>query len=309
MSIVVFGSTNVDVTAYTERLPAPGETVHGSSYALALGGKGANQAVAAARLGAAVELCGRTGVDAFGALARQRLGDFGVGTGCLLADPDHATGMAMIDVAADGENCITVVGGANMAIDGADAARLAPLLGTAKVLLLQLEIPLAAGLAAAARMRAAGGLVILDPAPAPKAAFAPEVWTAVDCMTPNETETAVLTGIRPLDIASAARAAAVMAGHGLARAVVKMGAGGVYWRSPEGEGHVPSFAVEAVDTVAAGDCFNGGLAFALARGDCLPDALRFASACGALATTRRGASDSAPTLAEVEALLRSGRCR
>ncbi len=303
MTIVVFGSTNVDIAAYAARLPAPGETIHGDSYTIALGGKGANQAVAAARLGARSELAGRTGTDAFGALARKRLADFGVGTDHLLADPNHPTGIAVIGVAANGENCITVIGGANMAVGSDDVGRLDLLFANAKILLLQLEIPLDAALEGAKRVRDAGGLVILDPAPAPSIPFMPEVWRAVDCMTPNETEAQALTGISPVDPASAARAATAMTERGLRVAVVKMGAAGVYWKSPEGEGHVPIFPVQAIDTVAAGDCFNGGLAFALARGNSLPQAVRFASACGALATTRRGASDSVPSLDEVEALI------
>lgn len=303
MSIVVFGSINVDVTAYAHTLPRPGETVHGDTYAIALGGKGANQAVAARRLGAAVELAGRTGIDTFATLVRERLAADGVGMAHLFADPDHPTGMALIGVDARAENCITVVGGANMAVDAVDVARLAPIVAGTRVLLLQLEIPLAPALAAAERVRAAGGLVVLDPAPAPAGGFADAVWRTVDCMTPNETETEALVGIRPTDVATAAKAAAAMTARGLSIAIVKMGGSGTYWRSTIGEGHVAPFPVKPIDTVAAGDCFNGGLAFALARGDALADAVRFASACGALATTKRGASDAAPTLAEVEALL------
>ncbi len=303
MTIVVFGSTNVDVTAYAARLPAPGQTVHGESYAIQLGGKGANQAVAVARLGAPVELAGRTGTDAFGTLARDRLTAFGVGTGHLLADAGTPTGIAVIGVSGDGENCITVIGGANMAVGRDDVARLSDLFAETKILLLQLEIPLEAALSAAKAVRRAGGFVILDPAPAPAEPFADDVWKSVDLVTPNETETEALTGIRPIDRASAAHAATAMMERGLPNAIVKMGAGGVYWKSAEGEGFVPSFKVEAIDTVAAGDCFNGGLAFALARGDELADAVRFASACGALATTKRGASDAAPSLGDVERLM------
>lgn len=303
MSILVLGSVNVDITSYGARLPVPGETVHAQSYAIALGGKGANQAVAAARLGAEVTLAGRTGADAFGQMARDWLARTGVGTGHLWQDADHPTGIASIGVAQDGENAITVVGGANMAIGPEDVLRLGAAFPRTRVLLLQLETPLDAGLAAAAQVRAAGGITVLDPAPAPQAAFAPKVWQAVDAMTPNETETEALTGIRPIDAASAGRAAAELIARGLRIAVIKMGAGGVYWRAPEGEGHIPALPVKAIDTVAAGDCFNGGLGFALARGDSLPEALRIANACGALATTRRSASDAAPTLPEVEALL------
>ncbi|SKA29921.1 ribokinase [Consotaella salsifontis] len=306
MSIVVFGSTNMDIFAYAERLPRPGETVHGESYSITLGGKGANQAVAVAQLGGRVELAGRTGQDTFGALARERLTQKGVGLTYLLEDPASPTGIAAIGVDARAENCITVVGGANMAVGESDVERLAPLIGATRVLLLQLEIPLEASLAAAKRFRAGGALAILDPAPAPSGGFAPEIWSSVDAMTPNETETEALVGIRPTDIPSAAKAAAALIERGLRIAVVKMGGAGVYYRGGGGEGHIPAFKVTPIDTVAAGDCFNGGLAFALGRGDDWPDALRFASACGALATTRRGASDAAPSLAEVEEMMARG---
>ncbi|BAI75012.1 ribokinase (plasmid) [Azospirillum sp. B510] len=301
--ITVFGSVNIDVCAYSDRLPRPGETVHGGGYAMGLGGKGANQAAAAARLGGQVEMVGRTGDDAFGEMARGRLAGFGVRTSHLSADPDHPTGIAVIGVEASGENCITVVGGANMAVSAEDAARAAPLFASSAILLLQLETPLAAGLAAAAAVRAGGGRVILDPAPAPRGGLAAEVFQAVDAMTPNETETESLVGLRPTSPEEAAAAADRLIGCGLSIAIVKMGGKGLYYRGPGQQGYLPPFPVNPIDTVAAGDCFNGGLAFALARGDDLAAAVRFASACGALATTRAGAADSAPTLAEVTALL------
>lgn len=301
--IVVFGSVNIDVCAYSDRLPRPGETVHGSSYAMGLGGKGANQAAAAARLGGTVEMVGRIGGDAFGEMARSRLAGFGVRTGHLSKDPAYPTGIAVIGVESSGENCITVIGGANMAVSEQDVAQAAPLFADASVLLLQLEIPLAAGLAAAGAVRAGGGRIILDPAPAPHDGLAADVFRAVDAMTPNETETESLVGLRPTTPDEAAAAAERLAERGLSIAIVKMGAKGVYFRGLGQQGFLPPFPVTAVDTVAAGDCFNGGLAFALARGDDLAGAVRFAAACGALATTRAGAADSAPTLAEVAALL------
>lgn len=303
MGIVTFGSVNVDVVAYSKRLPRPGETVHGERYAMVLGGKGANQAVAAARLGADSAMVGRIGCDAFGDMARKRLGDFGVDTSALLADSANPSGIAVIGVDAGAENCITVIGGANMAVDDSDVTRAAGLLDRAAVLLLQLETPLGAGLTAAARTRAAGGLVILDPAPAPAGGLPAEVFAQVDLMTPNETETESLVGIRPATPDDGQAAARRLNERGLAIAVVKMGSRGVYFRGRGQEGFIPCFPVKAIDTVAAGDCFNGGLAYALARGDALPDAVRFAAACGALATTRPGASDAAPTLAEVQSLM------
>lgn len=199
MTITVFGSVNVDVVAYAERLPSPGETVHGSGYAIGLGGKGANQAVAVARLGGMVELAGRTGIDAFGTLARDRLTQAGVATTHLQADPENPTGIAVIGVDAKAENSITVIGGANMAIDHTDVSRVAPRLRNTRVLLLQLEVPLNPALEAAALVRQAGGLIILDPAPAPSHGLADSVWRRVDVMTPNETETQALVGIRPTD--------------------------------------------------------------------------------------------------------------
>ncbi|MDR3516601.1 MAG: ribokinase [Azospirillaceae bacterium] len=303
MKIVTFGSVNIDIVAYAQRLPRPGETVHGERYAMALGGKGANQAVAAARLGADSALVGRTGADAFGTMVRNRLAEFGVALGALGTDPARATGMAMIGVDSAAENSIVVVGGANMAIGDDDVIHAAELLSAAQVLLLQLEIPLDAALKAAALTRRSGGLVIFDPAPAPAAGLPDAVFAAADVMTPNETETEALVGLRPTTPETAAEAATRLQARGLRIAVVKMGAHGVYVRGPGVAGFVPGFKVKAIDTVAAGDCFNGGLAFALARGDGLLEAVRFANACGALATTRPGASDAAPTLGEVEALL------
>ena len=145
--------------------------------------------------------------------------------------------------------------------------------------------------------------MILDPAPAPADGLPDEAWALIDLVTPNETETERLVGIRPIDPASAAIAADRLQAKGLARAIVKLGARGVFWRDGSESGFVPPFAVHAIDSVAAGDCFNGGLAVALARGDRLSEAVRFAAACGALATTKRGAAEAAPTLDEVQALL------
>lgn len=305
MSILVFGSINVDVAAFTPRTPRLGETVHGDRYAMGLGGKGANQAAAVARLGGKVTLAGRTGTDFFGQYARERLASFGVETAALAMDGQHATGIALILVDARGENCITVIGGANLAVDGGDVARVADRLDTASVLLLQLEVPLAPALAAAARVRAAGGIVILDPAPAPHEGLPAEAYAVADIVTPNEIETQALVGILPTTPDSARAAAVRLRERGAGAAVVKMGGNGAYFLGAQGEGFVPPFKVTPVDTVAAGDCFNGGLAFALARGGDLATATRFAAACGALATTRPGAAEAAPTHSEVLSLLTS----
>lgn len=303
MAVAVFGSINIDLTTYSERLPRPGETLHGERYALGLGGKGCNQAVAATRLGAATTLVGRVGADGFGETALAALRELGAATDGVLVDESSTTGIAVIGVDAQAENCITVIGGANMAIDAHDVARAKATFEGASVLLLQMETPLAAGLEAADVVRLSGGRVILDPAPAPEGGLAPDVLRRVDVVTPNETETQALTGIRPSDAAGAAEAAAKLREAGVGAAVIKLGAAGVYYQDATGAGFVEPFRVRSIDSVAAGDCFNGGLAYALDQGQPLADAVRFAAACGALSTTKPGAAPSAPTLAEVEALL------
>ena len=303
-AIVSFGSVNVDVTAYPDRLPAPGQTVHAPRYALGLGGKGANQAAAVARLGEAAELVGRVGNDPFGVMARAALARLGVGTGGLRTDPAHPTGLALIGVEASGENAIIVAGGANAALDASDVERAGAVLDRARVLLLQLEVPAAASLLAARRARAAGGRVVLDPAPAPPGGLPDALWAAVDVVTPNETEAEILTGLRPRTPEEGHEAAGRLLARGAACAVVTLGARGVVFRTGDESGFVPAFPVAAVDTGAAGDCFNAGLAVALARGEAVAAAVRFAAACGALATTRAGAAEAAPTRAEVAALLK-----
>lgn len=304
MTVVVFGSINIDVTAYAERLPRPGETLHGERHSLGLGGKGANQAAAAARLGAPTTLIGRVGDDPFGAEARRMLAGYGIGEDGIGTDAGHGTGIAIIHVEPSGENAITVIGGANLALDGGDVERNRAVFAGARVLLLQLEVPPEASFRAAARARQAGATVVFDPAPAPSPALVRHILEAADILTPNEIETAALTGVKPHDEASAIRAAQLLHRDGAAAVLVKLGERGVLASTPNARSFIPAFRVKPVDTVAAGDCFNGGLAFALARGDDLIAATRFASACGALSTTRYGAAASAPTLAEVDALLR-----
>lgn len=303
MTIAVFGSINVDVTAYSQRLPAPGETIHGESYVLGLGGKGANQAVAVARLGGNPSFIGRVGNDAFGAMARGELQRYGVDTSHVMATVDMGTGIAIIAVDATAQNCITVIAGANFAVGAADVARLNEIELAPTVLLLQLEVPLPANIAAAQTAKSKGATVILDPAPVPLSKLPNELLSAVGVITPNEVECQALTGIRPQSHDYARRAALALREIGINRVVIKMGANGAFWLGPEGEGHVPRFAVTAIDTVAAGDCFNGALGVAMAAGRSFGEAVRFASAAGALSTTKRGAAAAAPSLAEVERLL------
>lgn len=304
MTITVFGSINMDVTAYADRIPAAGETLHGNAYKTGLGGKGGNQAVAAARLGEPTHMAGRIGGDGFSAEAERLMAGYGVAMDLVTRDKDSATGIAMIAVDAKGQNIILVIAGANARVDGSDVQRARPVLAASKVLMLQLEVPLTASLAAAAVTRTAGGTVILDPAPVPPSGLPGDVYVAIDILTPNEVEAGMLLGATPRTAADALAAARALRARGPRIAIVKMGSLGAAYASAEGDAFVPAFKVEAIDTVAAGDCFNGGLAVGLARGAPLADAVRMASAAGALATTKRGAAEAAPSLAEVERLLR-----
>ena len=303
MSIAVFGSINMDVTAYMDRLPKPGETLHGHEYKLGLGGKGANQAVAARKLGSDVSFICRLGADDFAKPAERELASYGVDLALVRKDAEGATGIAIIKVGKSGENFITVVGGSNLAMDETDVARARPALEKAKVLLLQLEVPLAASLAAAAIVKANGGTVILDPAPAPENGLSADILKAVDILTPNETEAGLILGWQPQTPEDGLKAAKELRAKGVATAVVKLGARGLAVASPGLEAIIPAFKVATIDTVAAGDSFNGGLAHALEQGMGLEQALRYAAATAAISTTRKGASSAAPTKPEVEAFL------
>jgi len=305
--VLSFGSINADIAAYAPSLPRPGETVRAQHYAFSLGGKGANQAACVGRLagplGMRAGFAGRVGNDMFGEKVREQLAGFGVDLSGLRSDPNNATGLALIGVDAHGENAIIVVGGANMAQDSADVSAASGLLDEAAVVLLQLEIPPDVVLAAARRARANGAVVVLDPAPVPPAGLEAALLGCADILTPNETETECLVGQRPRDAADAAGAIDKLQRRGARGVIVKLGAHGVFFRFGGQEGFVPPFRVNSIDSVAAGDIFNGGLAVALARGDAPTEAVRFAAACGALATMKRGAARSAPTLQEVVDLL------
>lgn len=303
MTVAIFGSINMDVIAYLDRLPKPGETLHGSGYKMGLGGKGANQAAAARKLGSEVRFIGRTGADSFGDAARAELTSYDVDLTHIRRDEGSATGIAIIKVGEGGQNMITVIAGANGAVDQSDAEAAKADLEQARVLLLQLEVPLAGALAAAKIVRGKGGTVILDPAPAPKEPFSADIVAAVDVVTPNESETAGLLGWQPATPDDALRAARELKAKGFRTALVKLGAKGVAFSGPTEEGFVPPFKVTAIDTVAAGDSFNGGLAVALDEGKSLAEAVRFAAAAGALSTTKKGASAAAPTRAEIDAFL------
>ena len=313
--VFVVGSINTDLVAYVERLPAPGETLFGERFAQFAGGKGANQAVAAARAGAAVSFHGAVGDDAFGHAGRAGLRQDGIAVDGLLTLPEHASGIALILVDGQGENEIVVVSGANVQFTAdqvvappAAQAQAQPS-ATPPVLLLQNEIAPATTLACARRWHAAGARVIWNMAPAPAAALPAAVLAAAEFILVNEVELAALDGGSAATDADqvAGRAAGFMSGNGAAlrNLIVTMGADGCLWASRDESGAValhrqPALPATAVDTVGAGDCFCGVFAAALAAGAAIAAALHRATAAAALAVQRAGAQPSMPSADEIE---------
>ena len=301
--VVALGGINMDLSAAARRMPAPGETVFGDSFRVSPGGKGANQAVAAARLGASVRMVGRVGADDFGAALLDNLRREGIDVSGVATDPDNPSGVAMILLDEMKRNYIVAAYGANLASDQAQVEAAEKALVGADALLLQLETPLEVAIAAARAARERGALVIWDPAPA--VPMGEEAYRLCDVLTPNQTEAETLTGVRAADRVGARNAARRLVREGVAAAVVTLGEGGAHLETGEGGEFVPPFDVPTVDTVAAGDAFAAALGVALAEGRGLPRAVRWASAAGALAVTRRGAQDAMPRRYEVDALIRS----
>lgn len=301
--IVALGSINMDLVAEAPALPRPGETVMGDGFAALPGGKGANQAVAAARLGADVRMVGRVGDDVFGPLLIADLEANGVDVSDVTATPGSSSGIAVILLDDARQNYIVGIYGANMACDAVQVEAARRALDGADALLLQMEIPFEVSLAAAQIARRMGVRVLFDPAP--PSAIPSSSYEFFDIVAPNQSEAEALTGVVVDGLDAAHEAARILRSRGARTALVKLGEGGVVYSSDEGSGHVAAFQVEAVDTVAAGDGFAGALAVALAEGRPLEPALRFASAAGALVVTRRGARDAMPHRAEVEQLLHS----
>ena len=295
--VVVVGSTNTDMVVKSERIPAPGETILGGRFLMNPGGKGANQAVAAARLGGDVTFVAKVGDDLFGREAKGLFAKEGIRTEYVQTDASEPSGVALIMVDAKGENCIAVASGANGALSPGDIGAARGAIETAGVLLMQLETPLET-VRCAARWAAAKGVpVILNPAPA--CALPAELLKCVDLITPNESEAELLTGVKVTDEATAQAAAAALCAKGVRRVVITMGARGAFIFA-EGKGFfVPAFKVQAVDTTAAGDVFNGALAVALTEGLPLTEAVRFAAKAASISVTRMGAQASAPYRTEV----------
>lgn len=296
--IVVVGSANTDWVLRVAHLPRPGETVTSSNSFQVLGGKGANQAVAAARLGAEVTFVCKLGRDEYGQGCYSAYQSEGMNLDYLCWDAEARSGVALIFVSDAGENMIGLAPGANMHLTEEDVARAATAIASADCLLLQFEVPQAADLKAIQIARQHGVPVILNPAP--PIPFPLEFLEQVDVLTPNETELEfILKHFNPGgDLDPLAWLVARVP-----NLVVTLGARGCRWVTAGRDESYPPFAVQAVDTTAAGDAFNGGLAVALARGLKMPEALRFASAVGALSVTRLGAMNSLPSAAEVEKFL------
>ncbi|MCC3528718.1 MAG: ribokinase [Microcoleus sp. PH2017_22_RUC_O_B] len=293
MSIIVFGSINIDLAAKTPRLPQPGETIIGSNFFTAGGGKGANQAVAAARLGTSTHLIGRVGNDNFAEELLTSLQSYGLSTENILIDKSTHSGVAIIAVDETGQNNIIVIPGANNNVGDADIEGLKKVLRSATSLLLQLEIPLEVVLKAAKVARELGVRVILDPAPA-VADLPIALYPLIDIITPNEVEAGQLAGFRVNDTETAMMAAKQLQERGVKNVIVKLGDRGAVAVTADESFFVPAFAVEAIDTVAAGDAFNGGLAAALDGGRSLSEAVVWGCAAGALCATKVGAQVAMP---------------
>lgn len=299
--LVVLGSVNADHVLQVASFPRPGETLHGHTYQVIPGGKGANQAVAAARLGADIAFIACVGNDSFGREMRETFAREGMNTEAVMIEADTPTGIAMIQVAETGENSICISAEANARLTPERLTPHQPLLKQADTLLMQLETPVETIESAARVAKQSGTKVVLNPAPA--RTLSDELLQLVDLITPNETEAELLTGIQVTDTTSAQQAAEILHGKGIPQVMITLGSQGV-WISEQGQGRqVPGFRVEACDTTAAGDTFNGALLTAMQEGITLDKAIRFAHAAAAISVTRLGAQTSIPHRREVERFL------
>ena len=303
--LVVLGSINADHILNLESFPTPGETVTGNQYQVAFGGKGANQAVAAGRSGANIAFIACTGEDDIGERVRKQLAGDRIDVAPVSVIPGESTGVALIFVNGEGENVIGIHAGANAALSTALVEAQKTRIAQADALLMQLESPLESVLLAAKIAHQHQTQVILNPAPARE--LSDELLALVDIITPNETEAEKLTGIRVENDDDAAKAAQALHAKGIDTVIITLGSRGV-WASVKGEGQrVPGFKVQAIDTIAAGDTFNGALITALLEEKPLNEAIRFAHAAAAIAVTRKGAQPSVPWREEIDEFLNQQR--
>ncbi|MTD27945.1 ribokinase [Erwinia sorbitola] len=299
--LAVLGSINADHILNLTHFPRPGETVIGKQYQVAFGGKGANQAVAAGRSGAEIAFIACVGEDDIGERIRQQLAKDRIDVSPVEVVADDSTGVALIFVNGEGENTIGIHAGANAALTPARVEKHQQVIADAAALLMQLESPLESVLAAAQIAHQHHTQVILNPAPATE--LSDELLSLVDMITPNETEAQILTGVAVNSDEDAARAAEVLHKKGIGTVLITLGSRGV-WLSEQGRGQrIPGFRVEAVDTIAAGDTFNGALITALLEQRPMAEAVRFAHAAAAIAVTRRGAQPSVPWREEIDSFL------
>jgi ribokinase len=301
--VCVIGSSNLDFTVAVPHLPRPGETVSGGQLGISPGGKGANQAVAAHRLGAEVRFVTLLGSDLVGDRLRSTLLGAGLPPAGILQADGTDTGVALIAVDPSGRNQIAVAPGANHRLTPERVAPHADAIAWADVVLLQLETPIETVRWALHEARRAGTLTILNPAPARVLPLPPDILPLVHYLTPNETEAGLILGREVSGVAGAEAAGRALIEMGAGAAVVTVGAGGAVLVRAAGCIHVPGFAVSPLDTVGAGDAFNGGLATALAAGVAIEEALVVANAAGALTCARRGAMDALPSREEVRELM------
>ena len=301
-NILVIGSSNTDMIIRVPHIPRPGETILGGTFSMAPGGKGANQAVAAARAGGHVTFVACVGNDIFGRQALRNFEADGIDTRFVERDSSAPSGVALINVADDGENAISVASGANARLMAEDIRKAAAAFDGADIVLMQLETPLETVRTAAEMANARGIPVILNPAPARE--LDGGILKNVTILNPNEFEAEILTGIKVATASDAGLAAAALRARGPRAVVITLGEKGCFAAADDFEGRIPAFQVRPVDSTGAGDVFNGALAVALAEQMELVEALRFASAAAALSVTKLGAQPSAPTRAEIKEFLK-----
>ena len=301
-ALVVVGSSNTDMIVQVARIPRPGETILGGEFSTAAGGKGANQAVAAARAGGQVTFVARVGQDMFGQQAVAGFVQDGINVDHVFRDKTAQSGVALIFVGSDGENSIAVASGANGRLSPGDVKKARAAIASASAVVMQLETPLEAVQTAADIAHAAGVPVILNPAPAQP--LPDRLLARVSLLTPNETEAELLTGVAVSTQESCARAADALRSKGVQTVIITLGARGAFVAADGVRKLVAGFKVKPRDTTAAGDVFNGALAVALGEGQPLLDAVRFANAAAAISVTQLGAQPSSPRRAAIDRLLR-----
>jgi len=300
--ITVIGSINMDLVIKTSRMPKPGESFFGQSFGMIPGGKGANQAVAVAKLGEKAQLVGKVGKDVFGDKLVNNLKEFGVNVDYVFQDSSASTGVAFIIVTREGENSIIIVTGANGNLSSEDVKAVEATIKNSNLLLLQLEIPLETVSCSVELANKYKVPVVLDAGPPPR--FFPDFFTGVDILSPNELEAEELTGMKIKDLESAKAAAQKLLNTGIKRVVLKLGANGALLATRDEVKHIKGIKVRAVDTTAAGDAFTAGLAVAYAKGKSLEEAAIFANYVGALTVTKFGAQPSIPGMDEVESFIK-----